>query len=626
MKAFWRFSRHMFRYRRLLVIVGIASFLAMITIFAGFGMLITIIDQIFGAKGDDLLSSRDVIAAKLTEAADKLHDGMLGGLVGDLPALADLIPEDHFWGFAFVLGVILVLTAFGGTMRFVLQSCALTISLRTVMRIRKAAFQRLIHAPYELLLTEGSADKISRIVRDTNQLGRGFNALLGKALYDLLTAAACLSWAFIIDWRMSLLFLIGAPVIALCIRKFGKKIRRASKRALRAYGWMLGAVQESTQAISVVKVHNAEGYERRRFNTINRSVLEQELKARTVRALSSPVVELIGIAGVMVVSLVAAWMVFRTGGSRPEDFVKVLLCLAVAGASLKPLAKLNNDLQESAAAAERIDEVLKLPVEANTRRAIKHQHQILPRHCQTVHFENVTYSYPRAQRSAVMMIDLEARHGQTIAIVGANGSGKSTLLNLLPRLIDPKDGRVTIDGTDIADISLRSLRKQIAVVTQQTVVFEGTIADNIAYGRRHTGLGQIQDAARAAYAHEFIDPLPDGYQAMLGEGGSGLSGGQKQRICIARAILRDPAILILDEATSQIDADSEAKINQALAAFRQGRTTFIIAHRLSTVVDADLIAVMVDGQIVDRGRHDELLKRCPTYQMLTRTQLQPPAT
>ena len=220
-------------------------------------------------------------------------------------------------------------------------------------------------------------------------------------------------------------------------------------------------------------------------------------------------------------------------------------------------------------------------------------------------------------------VTLDVEHGQLLAVVGPNGSGKTTLVSLLPRLLDPCEGHVIIDGVDVATASLRSLRDQMAVVTQQSVIFEGTVADNIAYGHRHVSLKQIVSAARTAHADRFIEEMPQAYQTILGEDGSGLSGGQRQRICIARAVLRDPAVLILDEATSQIDAESEAQINEALDQIRRGRTTFVIAHRLSTVIDADRIVVMDEGRIADMGCHDELLRRCALYRTLTRTQLQP---
>ena len=608
MSAFWHFLGRMLHYRTL-VAIGIAAALAEAACaFAGFGALIWVIGQMFGTNE----TMRDVVAKNLTS-------GIGHAIVGDPATVTQWIPASKFGGFALALGVILALTLVGNALRIVHQMCAITAGLRTTMWIRKEAFQRLVHAPMQQVFTQGNADHLSRIVRDSGTLTSGFTALTAKALRDVLMGGVWLLIAFVINWKLTILFMVGLPLVYVALRKFGKRIRQATEYALKAYGWMVGAVQEALGGIAVVKVHTAEGYERRRFNTINRQVFAQEMKARLARATSSPLIEIIGIVGVMVVSLVAMWV----GQDNSKQVGFVLFALAMAGVALRPLANLNNSIQEAAAAATRLDEVLKLPVEPGPRDGSEAERKPLPAHRKSIRFQSISYAYPGAERSAVEGIDLEAGHGDTVAIVGPNGSGKSTLLSLLPRLVEPTRGRVLIDGMDIAGVTLRSLRKQMAMVTQHTVLFEGTIADNIAYGRLDQLRDKIEAAAKSAHAHEFIAALPRGYDTQLGEGGGGLSGGQKQRLCIARAILRNPAILILDEATSQVDADSEAKINEALRELRQGRTTFVIAHRLSTVIDADLIAVMQDGRIVDRGTHQELLGRCEMYQMLTRTQLQP---
>lgn len=610
MKDFWHFARMMFRYKRLMVGGGAAAILDALCAFAGFSMLMLLIDQLF----QEGMTIQKVIR-------DNLGSERVVNAIGDFSHVADLLPDSPFWGLVVALALICLFTLLGATMRFLYSTAAFTISLKTIMVIRKLAFQRMIHAPYETVAAEGSADLLSRISRDSMTMGRGFNALLGKAVRDALMGIVFLFAAFIANWQLALLFILGAPLIGIIIMVFARKLKKASKRAMRAFGWMTGALQESTQAIAVVKVHNAEGYERRRFNTINRQVLKQELKARTIRVLSSPVIELLAIVGVCIVAAVAGWLIYEIKTVQAQDLLKVMAALGMAANSVKPLSKLNNELADSAAAAERVADVLRLPVEANTREHRVSGQTPLPRHHDSIAFESVAYAYPGADRDAIDDVTLEIAFGQTVAIVGPNGSGKSTLLNLLPRLTEPKRGRVLIDGVDIASVSLRSLRKQIAVVTQQSVLFEGTIADNIAYGRRHEERAKIEAAARAAFAHEFVEPLPGGYDTSLGEMGAGLSGGQKQRLCIARAILRDPAILILDEATSQVDADSEAKINEALHRLREGRTTLVIAHRLSTVIDADMIVVMDDGRVVDRGTHSELQARCQVYQTLTRTQL-----
>ncbi|MFA9476771.1 ABC transporter ATP-binding protein [Phycisphaerales bacterium AB-hyl4] len=612
MNDFWAFARRMLDYRRLLAFGFGAALLDALCAFGGFATLMWVIDQIFRQER----TVRDVVAQRLDS------DGVQR-IFGDVSHLAEWVPAGQLPGLAMLLGIIFVLAILGSAMRYLHHLTSITVSMRTILRIRRDAFHRLLHAPIETILTIGTADNLSRVVRDTTQLARGFEALMGKAVRDVLVGTAFLMVGVLIDWQLSLIFLVGLPIIYVCIRKFGKRIRRAARSAFQAYGFMTGALQESMQALPVVKTHNAEGYERRRFGTINREVLRQEMRARKARAMSSPVIELLAITGVMIVTLIAAWMVFHDESRQPQDLLMVLLALGAAGGSFRPLANINNDLQESSAAARRIREVLDLPVEANTLRGEDRHAEPLPRHSREVHFDHVSYRYPNADRFAVHQVDLHVKHGQTIAVVGPNGSGKSTLLNLLPRLTNPSEGRVLIDGVDIANVNLRQLRSQIAVVTQQTYLFAGTIADNIAYGRRHITRDAIERAAKSAFAHEFVAALPDGYDTKLGESGSGLSGGQRQRLALARAILRDPAILILDEATSQIDTDSEAKISEALASFREGRTTFIVAHRLSTVVDADCIVVMEAGKIADMGTHHELLERSAIYQTLTRTQLMP---
>ena len=294
----------------------------------------------------------------------------------------------------------------------------------------------------------------------------------------------------------------------------------------------------------------------------------------------------------------------------------VLAALGSAGASLKPITGLVNDIQASSAAADRVMEMLDTASEPGLEPGLP----ALPRHARAVAFEGVRLVYPGAERPALDGVDLEIPFGSTVAFVGPNGSGKTTLLSLVPRLFDPDAGRVLVDGTDIARVALGSLREQIGVVTQETVLFRRTVRDNIAYGLTVPD-EKIMDAVRRARAEDIVARLPQGLDTVLAEGGLSLSGGQRQRLAIARAILRDPSILILDEATSMIDAESEARIADALTEFSRGRTCLVVAHRLSTVVHADRIVVMDEGRVVDAGRHDELLTRCELYQSLARHQL-----
>ncbi len=344
---------------------------------------------------------------------------------------------------------------------------------------------------------------------------------------------------------------------------------------------------------------------------------------RTARALTGPMVETLAVLVVGVLALFAAKQIIA--GTLPfERFILALGSLALAGASFRPLAGLVNEIQAAAAPAERLAEIFDESREVTTMVRLKN----LPRHQISLKFEDVSFTYPGADRPALDGVSLTVKAGERLAFVGPNGSGKTTLMSLVPRLLEPHSGRVLVDDIDIATVNLRSLRRQIGAVTQETVLFRGTVAENIGFGAplgTPVSREQIVEAARRAHADAFILDLPNGYDTDLAEQGAWLSGGQRQRLAIARAILRDPSILILDEATSQIDAESEAHINAALADFSVGRTPLLVAHRLATVLNAARIVVMDDGRIVDHGTHEQLVARCELYQRLTKTQLVPSA-
>ena len=605
MKNFWRYAWMMFEYRGLLIMAVIGVSIDALCQLGGISTLIWVVRQLFEAD----TTIHDIVVEKTAALFEHGYD---------LRWIADYFPTDPWWGLAMALGFILLLAVIGSCGRFLHEFSTITISLRTVMRLRKKVFTRLVHLPMSVAVTSKTSEQTSRVVRDCEGLARGFNALTARSMRGIVVGLCLLAGAFANDWKLTLIFLIVLPVIGTLIQKLGKRVRRASKRALLQYGLMLGALTESMQGLRVVKVHQAEGYERRRFNVINRNVLTQQMKARTARALSSPTIETMSMLGLVMVVLIAAWSVYEHGQTT-GTLLAVIVMLGASANSFRQMAGLNNTLQEASAAADHITEVLNLPVETTPRKL--DERRKLARHRQSVVFENIVFTYPASDTPVLRDVNLNVPHGSVCAVVGANGSGKSTLLSLLPRLYEPDSGRILIDGVDIAQCTLRSVRAQMAMVTQDTVLFDGTVMQNIAYGAWGASHEQIVDAAEQARAHDFVMALPDGYDTQIGERGQRLSGGQRQRLAIARAILRNPAILILDEATSQIDTDSEAQINAALAKFIQDRTTFVIAHRLSTVVNADQIVVMSDGAIASIGKHQELLENSDVYRVLCRTQL-----
>ena len=484
-----------------------------------------------------------------------------------------------------------------------------------INHLREDAFGHALEIPIGFFANERPSDTVSRIVRDTSVMGKAVSVMLGKALREPLNALLMVALAMLLNWHLTVIFLCGAPLVLGLLIVFGRKMKRAARKSLVAGSEMLAKLQEAMAGLKVVKVYNRREYEKKKFELINRRLLKQLLRMSKVDAATMPAMEVLGMMAASAALLVGSYWV--TGGHMDgSKFIGLLILLGAAAESARKTSDIWNKIQEANAAAERVFAVIDTPAEHEKRNAIK-----LPPLKRTIEFRNVVFTYPGADEPALKGINLIVPAGHNVAIVGPNGSGKTTLANLIPRFYDPDSGQVFVDGTDIRDATLSSLRSQMSMVTQNVVTFNDTIAENIGYGKDNATREEIIAAAQRAFAHEFISLLPDGYDTVIGEHGAGLSGGQLQRIVIARAILKNPSILIFDEATSQVDADSEAKIRDAIEEIMQDRTTFIIAHRFSTVVGADMIVVMDGGQIIAQGRHDELLANCPQYQSLCETQL-----
>ncbi|MCW5764921.1 MAG: ABC transporter ATP-binding protein [Phycisphaeraceae bacterium] len=616
MADFWRLARMMLAHRGLLI--ASVCFAAMSAFGFGVGLagLAPILSNIIPRVDEH---GQRIPGHDLPELVTKLNE-RIGGHIPQ--SWIDALPTGPFNAVVWIIMALGVLTIVGGFANFMHSYLSLTVVSRTIADLRKRCFEHVVHLPLRTVMASPS-QFVSQIVYDTNGLAGGLSALVSKSLAQLTKAGAAVVVAFFTDWRLAGAAMLIAPVLALVIRKSGQRIRRAAKRGLESQGGLYQTTAEAVDNLRVVKASTAETREQGRFEHASTQALRNEMRVRTARSLASPVVEVLAIFTVGTLSMIAAKAIID-GNLDFQRFVITMTALGFAGASLKPMTGLLNDIQQSTGAANRLCELLATEREPGFDPALPR----LARHQRDIVFDNVSLTYPNQETPAVRNVSLTVRHGETVAFVGANGSGKTSLLSLLPRLFDPdtpadgsSPGRVLIDGVDVRSVHVGSLRQQIGVVTQETVLFRGTIRANIAFGRDDATDEAITDAARRARAHDFIMARPRQYDDQIGERGSGLSGGQRQRIAIARAILRDPAILILDEATSMIDADSEARIAEALDEFSRGRTCLIVAHRLSTVVHADRIVVMDAGRIADVGTHAELFERCAAYRLIAERQL-----
>ncbi|KPL18239.1 MAG: hypothetical protein AMJ92_08895 [candidate division Zixibacteria bacterium SM23_81] len=563
------------------------------------------------------------------EAIETVHSTVAENLSSHTLKLAKLKDSLKTWTYSLLIGkskleslkrlcLAILMVIFLKNLFYYLQAYFMAFLKQGVIKdVRNELFRHLQSLSLHYFHGKKVGRLISRVINDTVTLNETVNVSFSVLIQDPLLVVVYLAIVVLINWKLTLVVLAVLPISLYIISKIGRKLRKYSFRSLEKMGNITSILQETISGIRVVKGFGMEKAEIGKFVSETQRYFKTMLKLVRVRNLAGPVNEFLGTAAGVVVLWYGGRQVLHGEMMAPEEFMTYVLAIFLLMQPIKSLAKVHNRIQEGLAAAERVFRVL------DTSPRIRESPEAIyvDDFRDSIRFRDVVFQYDSGER-VLNGINLQIRRGEVVALVGASGVGKSTLADLVPRFYDPQKGAVELDGVDLRKISISSLRRLLGIVTQETILFNDSVFTNIAYGSEDASLEQVMRAAQAANAHEFIVSLDEGYQTVIGDRGTRLSGGQRQRIAIARALLKDPKILILDEATSALDRESEIFVQQALERLMRNRTTLVIAHRLSTIQNADRIAVLEKGTIVQEGRHQVLIRQKGIYKKLYELQFQ----
>jgi len=514
---------------------------------------------------------------------------------------------------AIPLGILLLFVA-RGVLSFITNYLMTWISTRLVADLRREMFARLLVQPTQVFHEHSAGGLISRLLYDAENVNQAATNVLVTAVRESLTALALLFYLFYLDWQLTLITLAIAPLIAGIVKGFSRRMRKASRTTLEALHIISHTIEEAVNGQKVIKIYGGQAQEKERFlgdiERFRRSLMREAVPASAI----TPITHMAAAIAVAIITFLALNQSTGQASTSAGGFISFIAAMLLLISPIKQLTSISPLMQRGLAACENVFGLIDSPGEEDSGSTV------LQHASGTIEFEHVGFGYPGTDRPALVDISFRAPAGKTIALVGASGGGKTTISTLIPRFYRPTSGHIRLDGVDINEFTLDSLRKQIALVSQDIVLFNDTVQANIAFGARDHSRDEVIAAAKAANAWEFIQELPQGLDTVIGTDGAKLSGGQRQRIAIARALLKNAPILILDEATSALDTDSERQVQAALAQLMQNRTTLVIAHRLSTIEHADNILVLDQGRIVEHGTHAELQAAGGYYANLNRMQ------